>query len=132
VASRIKRKTFAENSYLLKEGEQTETAFLIMSGSVEVRLSDLGDNPHTLAVLSKGDVVGEMSLIDNSPHMASAIAIEETEVVALSAEEFKERIDNMDAVTRGILKILVKRIRQMRDIIGMKSSETNWSEWKNN
>lgn len=132
MASRIKRKTFAENSYLLKEGEQTETAFLIMSGSVEVRLSDLGDNPHTLAVLSKGDVVGEMSLIDNSPHMASAIAIEETEVVALSAEEFKERIDNMDAVTRGILKILVKRIRQMRDIIGMKSSETNWSEWKNN
>jgi len=132
VASKIKRRTFAENSYLLKEGERTETAFLIMSGKVEIRLSDLSDNPHTLAILSKGDVVGEMSLIDNSPHMASAIAMEKTEVVALSAEEFKKRIDNMDSVTRGILKILVKRIRQMREIIGMKSSETNWSEWENN
>lgn len=132
MASKIKRRTFAENSYLLKEGERTETAFLIMSGKVEIRLSDLSDNPHTLAILSKGDVVGEMSLIDNSPHMASAIAMEKTEVVALSAEEFKKRIDNMDSVTRGILKILVKRIRQMREIIGMKSSETNWSEWENN
>jgi len=128
VTKKNNRRIFAADSYLLKEGERCESAYLIMDGKVEIRLSDLGDNPLILAVMGKGDIVGEMSLIDNNPHMASAIALEKTEVITLSANEFKELIDAMDPVTRGILKILVKRIRQMRDVIGARKAELNWAE----
>jgi len=113
MANDFKRQTFAANNYILKAGETSDSAYLILDGKVEIRMGAMGDEPTTLAVLGKGDVVGEMSLFDNSPHMASAIAIEKTVATTVSATEFLRRVDDMDPLMRGILKILVKRIREM-------------------
>jgi len=113
MADDFKRQTFAANNYILKAGETSDSVYLILDGKVEIRMGAMGDEPTTLAVLGKGDVVGEMSLFDNSPHMASAIAIEKTVATTVSATEFLRRVDNMDPLMRGILKILVKRIREM-------------------
>ena len=32
----------------------------------------MGDNPKTIAAVEKGDVIGEMSMFDDRPHMATA------------------------------------------------------------
>ncbi len=121
--------TFATQDYLFKEGSRSESAYLILEGKVAVRLGDQGENPRTLAVLERGDVVGEMSLIDNEPHMASAIAIEHTKVSALSASEFNKRVDDMDPLMKGILTILIKRLRAMGKDLKAKEMEVNWGDW---
>lgn len=129
VADVFTRQTIPANEYLLKEGESGDAAYMILSGKVEIRLGAFGENPQTLAALGKGDVIGEMSLIDDTPHMASAIAIEETVVNALSADEFNRRIDNMDPLMRGVLRILVKRIRDMDQGKKAKKESVSWAGW---
>ncbi|NQV47778.1 MAG: cyclic nucleotide-binding domain-containing protein [Rhodospirillaceae bacterium] len=126
----FKRLTFQSDEYLLKEGTLSNAAYLILSGKVEIRLGAFGDNPRSLAVLGKGDVIGEMSVLDNTPHMASAIAIEETVVNALSADEFNRRVDNMDPLMRGVLKIMVNRVRNMGEDKKAKQPSMNWENWK--
>ena len=129
-ASDFERRTFEANSCLLKEGEKDKFAYLILSGKVEVSKGMMGDNPQTLAVLGKADVLGEMSLFDDHPHMASAVAVEETTVNALSADEFNRRVESLDPLMRGILKISVRRIRGMGEDKTAKKGEVNWSDWK--
>ena len=123
--------TFSPNDYLLREGATDDAAFLITSGKVEIRMGEMSDSPVSLAVLGKGDVVGEMALIDDHPHMASAVALEETKVSAISRDEFKRRAAAMDPVMRGMVKILVQRLRNMSGKASVEASEINWSEWKN-
>ena len=130
MSDEFKRVTFETNDYLLKEGEYGDTAYLITSGKVEVRLGALGNNPQTLAVMGKGGVIGEMSLLDNSPHMASVIASEKTVVTALSMSEFNRRVDQMDPLMRGILKIMVNRLREMGKNLSEEKEEANFSRWK--
>jgi len=130
VTEAFKRLTFQSDEYLLKEGTLSNAAYLILSGKVEIRLGAFGDNPRSLAVLGKGDVIGEMSVLDNTPHMASAIAIEETVVNALSADEFNRRVDNMDPLMRGVLKIMVNRVRNMGEDKKAKQPSMNWENWK--
>ena len=122
------QKTFKPGECLFKEGDIGDAAYLITSGKVEIRLGDHGDNPQMLAVLGKGEVVGEMSLLDDEPHMASAIATEETVASAISRDEFKRRVNSMDPVMKGIIKIMGKRIRKMTEG-PRKRSKVNWSEW---
>ncbi|NQV82949.1 MAG: cyclic nucleotide-binding domain-containing protein [Rhodospirillales bacterium] len=113
MASGFEQKTFKPNEFLVKEGTPSDAAFLISSGKVEIRKGAMGSNPQTIAVLGKGAVVGEMSLFDDHPPIASAIAIEETTTSAISRDEFQRRVSAMDPVMRVILKIMVDRIRDM-------------------
>ncbi len=126
---RFEKKTFEPDEYLFKEGSPTEAAYLITSGKVEIRKGNYGENPQTLAVLGKGEVIGEMSLFDDHPHMASAIAVEDTVVSAISRDEFQRRVNGMDPLMKGIFQIMVKRIRKMTKSSGKKNN-VNWSDWK--
>ena len=122
--------TFSPKDYLMREGTTVQAAFLITSGKVEIRKGEMSDNPKTLAVLGKGEVIGEMALFDDQPHMASAIALEETKVSAISRDEFQRRVAAMDPVMRGILKILVKRIRNLSEMALAETTEINWGDLK--
>jgi len=124
MAEDFKRVKFDRGAFLIKEGERTDDAYLIARGKVEIRIGAFGRNPHTLAVLEPGDVVGEMSLFDDQPPIASAIALADTEATSISRAEFNRRIEAMDPMMRGLLKIMVKRLRHAVTKAGWK--EIDW------
>ncbi len=123
-------KVFGTDEVLLKEGENCDAAFLIRSGKVEIRKGPLNMNPKTLAVLEAGDVLGEMSLINDRPHIASAVATEETEVSVISKDEFKRRLDEVDPIMRGVLKLLVKRLSNAIATPRVGEDTVNWGDWQ--
>ena len=125
----FEKKTFKPSERLIREGDTSEAAFLIISGKVEVRKGDLGEHPQTLAVLGKGEVIGEMSLFDDTPPIASVIAVEETIVNTIYRDEFQRRVNTMDPVIKGVVKVMVKRIRKMSEGSGKKAA-VNWIDWK--
>ena len=122
--------TFHRNEYMIKEGSDSDVAYLIMSGRVEIRKGAFSQAPQRLAVLGKGEMIGEMALFDDSPRMASVIALEDTTVRVISREEMKRRIGTLDPVMRGIMRIMIKRLRLMAEDAMPKQTEVNWSEWK--
>ena len=120
---------FQPNDVLLHEGKIGEEAYLIRSGRIEIIKGVCSDNPTVVASVNKGNVIGEMSLVDDRPHAASAVAAEETHVTVISKEEFRRRFDLMDPIMKGVLKILVERLRLVADQ-SRKQEETGWQDWK--
>ena len=84
----LKKQILPANEYILNEGVVGDTVYLILKGQVEVRLGASTDSPKVLAKLSEGDVIGEMSLFDDRPHMASVMALTEITVAVISKEDF--------------------------------------------
>ena len=82
------RLEFPKDTVILKEGAIGDAAYVIIEGNVEIRKDQFGKNPQTLATRTRGEVIGEMALFDDKPHMASAIAVEDTVVNAMSRDEF--------------------------------------------
>lgn len=122
--------TFDVNEVLLKEGDAAGHAYLILSGSVNIVKDAMSDTPRTIATVSKGEVIGEMSLFDDHKHMASAIAAEKTVVSGISREQFQTRMDGMDPVMKGVMKLLVTRLRNMIDDMAIKETHVDWSNWR--
>lgn len=73
----------SDRGSLIKEGDQGKEMFVLLSGSVSVQKAG-----KEVAVLQAGQMVGEMSIIDQAPRSASVIAREVTEVLAISRESF--------------------------------------------
>ena len=123
------RRVFPKGAVILKEGEMGDSVFIIVEGKVEIRMGG-EENPKTLATRSRGDVIGELALFDDHPHMASAIAVEETVVTALTKTEFQRRVEEMDPAMRGIVMLLVKRTREMADDLLKSDRDINWAKWR--
>ncbi len=124
---KFKRRTFDANTVIFEEGHLGKAAYLIVSGAVEIRKGTRGQNPLVLAKRNKGDVIGEMTLIDNRPHMAAAVTVVKTEVLVISRKEFRSRVEAMDPMMQGIICLMSERLRQTADMLLETREYVNWS-----
>jgi CRP-like cAMP-binding protein len=121
---------FEANKVVLAEGDLGDQAYLIREGVVEIRKGAYGESPRVLARLGPSDVFGEMALIDNRPHMASAITTEPTELVAISREEFDRRLKDMDLTMRALFKLMSHRVWNMAEEMVGWPDDVNWADWR--
>ena len=129
-SEKFTRLNFPKDTVILKEGELGDAAYVITEGKVEIRLDHFGKNPKTLATRTPGDVIGELALFDDKPHMASVVAVEDTVVNAMSRDEFHRRLEKMDPVMRGIMKMMVERVREMADDFMGSETEAKLANWR--
>lgn len=103
---------------LFHEGEEGEDAYLILEGAVEVYRMHNGKKQH-LAELGRGEIVGEMSLIDNQPRMASVVAAKDAQLMCISQKSLQNRLSSLeetDKVLHFLLKTMVRRLRGLARI----------------
>jgi CRP-like cAMP-binding protein len=86
LAAKCHLAVFPAGSMLMAEGDFGTSMFAIVEGSVSVTLADRRGDPHGVAALYAGDVVGEMSLLTGARRNATVTAT--TEVVALEITKF--------------------------------------------
>ena len=108
----LERKVFQPGQPLFIEGDTGDCAYLIEDGAVAVLKSTLGGRETLIASLAKGDIVGEMALVDAGVRGASAKATEFTTTAVISRETFELRVHRSNPVVRMLLLSLVKRIRE--------------------
>lgn len=98
---------------LFDEGDAGDQAYLINSGEVEI-FKKINDEVVVLATISRGDILGEMSLIDNKPRMASARAVGEVALTLITREDLAARLEKLnesDKVLRRLIDVFVDRLR---------------------
>jgi len=104
----LERKVFYGGTKVFKEGDQGDRAYLIQEGEVEITKNGL-----LLATLKKGELFGEMALVDDQPRMATARAVTDVSVVIIGREAFREKLAKSDPFIRGLLNIFVRNIRNL-------------------
>lgn len=77
------KRSFAPNQTLMHAGDPPQSVYLILEGSVSVRLDDVGGRQLVLAYLQPGQFIGEMCLF---PELAARSAIVRTRKPTLVCE----------------------------------------------
>jgi CRP-like cAMP-binding protein len=105
---------------LLCEQDRSDSGdlFVILSGSASVLVASgvPGATPETeVATLGRGEVVGELALVDGSPRSATVRARNETplRVLRIPARSFRERLLPRGRVSRSLLLTLTRRLRAL-------------------
>jgi serine/threonine protein kinase len=102
---------FAKDAVLMREGEEGDEAYVILSGSVNISKS-MADQFVSLMQLGSGDTVGEMALISNAPRSATATAMTETEVVVIDAALIQQALEKLPPWMGRIVQALANRLRE--------------------
>jgi len=107
IAQIAKEREFSANKTIMNHGDNGDSMFIIISGSVKVHI----DNKE-LTTLSKGDCIGEMALLDQEPRSASITTKEETTLLEIYGEDFYDLMASRMDIMQGIVKVLSRRIRK--------------------
>jgi K+-sensing histidine kinase KdpD len=117
VAANVTEHTFPPGHLLVEAQGSAGSVYFIGSGKIKVsRLTNYGEET-TLNILSAGNVVGELSVVDGRERSARATCIELTTVYSLSKKEFEQLLNANTLVARNILRELTSRLRQANDNI---------------
>jgi CRP-like cAMP-binding protein len=112
----MQKVVFAAGDTILTEGEEGRTAYLVVSGKVEVTVGS-GAKAKSLAVLRGGEVFGEMSLLEPGPRSATVKALDRTECMVTSYDDFMTAIQDDPAKAVHFMRTLVLRLRQTNEML---------------
>ncbi|HLA76118.1 MAG TPA: Crp/Fnr family transcriptional regulator [Vicinamibacteria bacterium] len=106
------RRKCQKDSVVFFENEEGDFFFTILEGRIKVTI--LGDDGREviLSLLGPGDFFGEMALLDQEPRSATAIAVEDTELLSLHRTDFQSVLADNRSITTGLIKVLTGRLRR--------------------
>lgn len=96
---------FASGEELYRKGEEGRNVNIILSGKVAVIDGNL-----TLAMLGRGEVLGEMSQLASQAVCATVKALEETEVLSISGDDLKTVMNDNPSLSLYLLQLLTGRL----------------------
>jgi CRP-like cAMP-binding protein len=102
---------------IFREDEPGSEMFIIIQGSVEIRKSTGPSSSKTLITLRKGDIFGEMAIIEKKPRSATAVAVEPAKLLGVNEKLYDSMIGTNADFARKMNKLLSERIRKSNAII---------------
>jgi CRP/FNR family transcriptional regulator, cyclic AMP receptor protein len=119
------KKTLLIGSYLIKEEEQSPSLFIIVEGVFGIE-TKTNNGPLNIQI-GPGEILGEMSFIDNSRPSASVKALENGTVLDLDKSILDEKLNADTAFAsrffRAISAVLANRLRETLNPSGTSSKK---------
>ena len=102
-------RAYPADCLLFAEGEPGDELYVIQEGSVKI--SKIMNNQEVvLAVLRKGDIFGEMALLENKPRTATAETLENCTVLAVNQANFTGLIKTSPELVARMTTLMAERI----------------------
>ncbi|MEL6372375.1 MAG: Crp/Fnr family transcriptional regulator [Pseudomonadota bacterium] len=100
---------------LFRQGDTAQGCYCVASGVLKVSICSAGEDDEMaetlLAILGRGDVIGEMALVDRLPRSATITALKDTELGLISTADFERIADADTEIYRHLLRVLSARLR---------------------
>ncbi len=117
LASHVELRTFAPRQRIYKIGDPAGTAYVLLSGAVRVTTIDedqqdvLFDNP------ASGDFFGFASLLDQTPHQTTAIAVEESVCIEVRRDHILALVQRKPHAGMDMMIVLGRRLHAAQTLI---------------
>jgi CRP/FNR family transcriptional regulator, cyclic AMP receptor protein len=106
-----------KNQRLFERGDAGGTMYIVNSGRIEISVVTEVGRKISFNLIGAGQCFGEISMVDNQPRTASAIALEDTSLRAISRAKFFEVAKTCPELIINLLEILCERVRWMSDSV---------------
>ncbi len=135
----------ASGATLFRAGDSGDALYLVRSGQVELYVKDNVGQKIVLSIAGPGDVFGELALLDAGPRTATAMALEDSELVVLDRDDlhllFSKKPDAalhmlaaMGAMTRKADALLRSRVsrnanEEIAEHLTIIQKVSDWIAW---
>ena len=94
------------------QGEMGEEMYALKKGTVELRIDG-----KLLDVMEENEIFGEMALVDHMPRSATAVAVNEVEVIPIDSHRFLFMVQQTPNFALTMLRLVTSRLRRRNTMV---------------
>jgi CRP/FNR family cyclic AMP-dependent transcriptional regulator len=106
-----KRVRLAAGNALFLAGDSDDDCYRIEDGLLKVTMASHSGDERILAFVGRGDIVGELAMIDGLPRSASVVAVRDATLSCLSRTAFETFAKKHPELYKLLVGLLAKRLR---------------------
>lgn len=110
------KRNYKKGAVICSENSAGQEMYIILKGKVKVYKMINGEEI-VLSIFKDHDFFGEMSVLLHKHRTANVVAMEDTSLVALSPQDFIQKVEDDKYFALKMIKILAKRIENCHSII---------------
>ena len=117
---------FNENEIIIKLGDTSEYAYVILDGEVGVYILDNFDEKPNF-VLGKNEVFGELGILNNQLRTSNVKSITQVELLKVSKKEMNKMMLESNLFIQGLIRTLSNRVSSYISIVRKHEMKTQQS-----
>jgi len=121
LATQVEFKTFAPRERIYKLGEPSGPAYVVLSGKVRVTTLDEDHQEVVVDEPAVGDFFGFASMIEQTPHQTSAIALEASECLEVSREDIATLLQRKPHAGMDLLTTLGRQFHASQGLVRLRA-----------
>jgi CRP/FNR family cyclic AMP-dependent transcriptional regulator len=98
---------FAPGDCLISARESSEAMYVIIDGTVDIRIGGA-----SIDVAGRGEIVGEMALLSQSPRSASVVALTPVRTARIDRNRFLDLVKTTPTFALDVMSVMASRIRR--------------------
>ena len=119
IAASGETKNLQRGDVLFSEGDTPESMYIVLSGRIAIAIGNqpIDGRESVLALMERGDLFGELALLDNGKRSAMARAIESSSVLQIPYSVVRQQLQLNPTMLWGVTKLLASRLRIMDEVL---------------
>ena len=118
LAELVRLKPLADGEVLLPEGACDALLHVVVHGRIQV-VKDSAHGRTLLHTLEPGDLVGELSFMDNVPRYAALLASGPTSVLCLERKDFETLINREPHIVYKVMRAIMRTAHRVQRSLGL-------------
>ena len=117
LAAVLEEAKIANGETLFKIGDPGDSLYIVRSGLVEMFVKDHAGERISLTTAGPGDLFGELSLLDNGPRAATAVALEDTDLLVLDRGDLLLFLRRKPDAALDLMTVMGQRLRRSDELL---------------
>jgi CRP/FNR family transcriptional regulator, cyclic AMP receptor protein len=121
LAGQVEQKKFAPRERIYKMGDHSGPAYVLISGKVRVTTVDEDQQEVVVHEPAEGEIFGFASMLDQTPHQTSAIALEETVCIEVDQHDITVLIERKPHAGLDMMTVLARQFHASQQLVRLRS-----------
>lgn len=115
---------FESDEVVFREGDTSNTCYVIRSGRARAVREHVDGRSITLANFGPGDIFGELAMLDDERRSATVETLQETEVLAILGPDMRRLLQEHPEISVKLIAGLGRRLRETNERLARQSFQT--------
>jgi CRP-like cAMP-binding protein len=124
VAAVSVQRRFDAGAIVFREGDASNTCYVIRSGHARAVREHSDGRSITLARFGPGDIFGELAMLDDERRSATIETLEETDVIAILGADMRRLLREHPEISVKLISALGRRLRETNERLARQSFQT--------
>ncbi len=122
LAGQVELRTFAARQRIYKIGDPSDKAYVMVSGRVRVTTVDEDQQEVVVDEPSHGEFFGFASMLEQTPHQTTAIAVEETDCLEVDRHDIAVLLQRKPLAGMDMLTVLGRQFHASQQLVRLRAA----------